>query len=387
MRRVWRGYDTVPRRAGLDLPRLHPRDRAGGRILSVEWPDFESEDRDSTQEWWKSVTGCPICTDVEPPENGYRNEKLLRHVYFDHELKQIEVAELFGCCRTTIKNWFREHGLSGREYKYDFSEDDLREWYIDNELSINEIAEKVGCSYLAVHNRLEKHGIETRPSGGSPDDEADTSFRDEDELRCLYHDEALSKTKIAEQCGVAESTVQYWMNKYGIEARGYDEAQNKRRIRNGAPYRDEETLRRLYWEDGFSQREIADKLGCGFPTVQTWMKRHGIELRYAGAHGNTYETDRGEYVRSSHERQIANWLHERGIDYEYEPELDGVSLVPDFLVGGAFVEYWGMLNREDYCKRMHEKQDEYDGLDVRLVNLFPHDLDDLSDKLGEFADE
>ncbi|MFC6765474.1 HNH endonuclease [Natrinema soli] len=46
-----------------------------------------------------------------------------------------------------------------------------------------------------------------------------------------------------------------------------------------APWRSEQTLRDLYHGDRLSQREIADKLGCGRGTVHRWMDRHGIDTR------------------------------------------------------------------------------------------------------------
>lgn len=44
-------------------------------------------------------------------------------------------------------------------------------------------------------------------------------------------------------------------------------------------WRDEETLRRLYWDEGLSMQQIADKLGCTNQTITYWMKRHDIDRR------------------------------------------------------------------------------------------------------------
>jgi len=44
-------------------------------------------------------------------------------------------------------------------------------------------------------------------------------------------------------------------------------------------YKDEETLRELYWDQGMSSREIAEEFGCVKKTVLRWMKKHGIERR------------------------------------------------------------------------------------------------------------
>jgi transposase-like protein len=44
-------------------------------------------------------------------------------------------------------------------------------------------------------------------------------------------------------------------------------------------WRDEETLRKLYWDEGLSSIQIAKKLGCTKPVILNWMKRFGIERR------------------------------------------------------------------------------------------------------------
>lgn len=43
-------------------------------------------------------------------------------------------------------------------------------------------------------------------------------------------------------------------------------------------YRDEDTLRRLYVEEGLSSREVAERLDCSPPTVVNWLKKFGIPL-------------------------------------------------------------------------------------------------------------
>lgn len=55
------------------------------------------------------------------------------------------------------------------------------------------------------------------------------------------------------------------------------EWQSKRN--DNRPWRDEETLRELYYEENLSTTEIADELGCGNSTVQANMDRLGIERR------------------------------------------------------------------------------------------------------------
>lgn len=45
------------------------------------------------------------------------------------------------------------------------------------------------------------------------------------------------------------------------------------------PWQDEETLRRLYWDEEMPMPAMADKLGCSDGTILRWMKRHDIDRR------------------------------------------------------------------------------------------------------------
>jgi hypothetical protein len=66
------------------------------------------------------------------------------------------------------------------------------------------------------------------------------------------------------------------------------------------PWRNEETFREVYWEEGLSQSELAERWGCSTTTVETWMENHNIEGRH---HYNTpasfYTTERGYEFWSS----------------------------------------------------------------------------------------
>lgn len=43
------------------------------------------------------------------------------------------------------------------------------------------------------------------------------------------------------------------------------------------PYQDKETLRKLYYDEHLTQREIAERLGCKERTVRFWIHRHDLE--------------------------------------------------------------------------------------------------------------
>lgn len=93
-----------------------------------------------------------------------------------------------------------------------------------------------------------------------------------------------------------------------------------------------------------------------------------------------HRTLRGELVRSKSELVIANYLHNAGLQYQYERPLDGVArpgrLRPDFSFiddGGDLIilEHLGMLDRSDYKKSWEWKKSWYqDNGYVEGVNLF-----------------
>lgn len=44
-------------------------------------------------------------------------------------------------------------------------------------------------------------------------------------------------------------------------------------------YKDADDLRRLYWDDGKTQAEIADHFGQNPGTIHYWMEKHDIQRR------------------------------------------------------------------------------------------------------------
>lgn len=328
---------------------------------------------------------CFLCNpEIAMPEYGYQSEELLRHLREEDRLEQSRIADLFDRSESTIGNWFSEYNIK-KPYQYEIPEDELRELYVGDEKSIEEIADYYDCSYVAVRNRMQKYGVKIRTNGESlRKKEGSTEFRNEKRLRELYIDQKLSKAAIAEKCNVSESTIQYWVNKFNIPTRTYSEAQTERNLRGDEPYKDEELLRELYWEEGLTQRQIAERLGCSQTPIQTWMDKYDIELRHTGQEGEFYETKNGEYVRSSGERRIADFLYNHDIEYEYEPDTT-LPLRPDFRIGDTFVEYWGMVMADWYCGRMVEKMEEYDEHDEDIIGVYPDDLSSLSFNFYEFC--
>ncbi|MHA2297534.1 MAG: hypothetical protein ACXAEU_04340 [Candidatus Hodarchaeales archaeon] len=105
-----------------------------------------------------------------------------------------------------------------------------------------------------------------------------TTLKDPERLRSLYWDEGLSHTEIAERIGCSRQSVWNSFKKYRIESRTIKDAiilSNKKRKSSCDP----ERLRQLYWVEMKSTREIAKIIDVSTTKVLSLLKEHGIQTR------------------------------------------------------------------------------------------------------------
>lgn len=128
-------------------------------------------------------------------------------------------------------------------------------------------------------------------------DNGDESYRNEETLRRLYWGEEMSMRDMAKRLGCSKTTIRDWMGRCGIESRPRSEDQY-----SGL---DEQTLKHLYYSDEKSAAEIANQFGCSESTVLDRMERCGVERRsqseaqpnqYPGLDGSTLD----ELYREDH---------------------------------------------------------------------------------------
>jgi len=59
------------------------------------------------------------------------------------------------------------------------------------------------------------------------------------------------------------------------------------------PYEDPDILRRMYWDDELSMKEISDKFSCSRSTISRKFDKYGIKRRSRSEAANSYEIDKG----------------------------------------------------------------------------------------------
>jgi DNA-directed RNA polymerase specialized sigma24 family protein len=165
-----------------------------------------------------------------------RDADWLRERYWDEEMSAYEIAEEVGTTDNTVRSWMDRHGIEVRAadlaYSMGLSDGDisdlrdgewLRENYVEKERSMSEIAEEFDVSTVVVRRWLRKNDIETRSlseaTQGINTEERTKQLRDKDWLLTEYSVRCRSAPEIAQQLGVATTTVFYYLDKHDIEVR------------------------------------------------------------------------------------------------------------------------------------------------------------------------
>ncbi len=109
-------------------------------------------------------------------------------------------------------------------------------------------------------------------------------------------------------------------------------------------------------------------------------------------YGVTSVTLKGETVRSIGEKRIADYFAKNQIRYVYEQEAIRTFRfhryklsIPDFYLPdyGVYVEYWGLVNADDYWTReryvrnMKRKMAIYHGNNIKFISIYPKNLENL----------
>lgn len=177
----------------------------------------------------------------------------------------------------------------------------LKRLYWEEGLSLEGVAERLGCGSTTVRRWMDRHDIPRRRERGAgyPFAPFRTNPRGYEEWRSNDPDGTERKMYVHRLLAVAEYGVEAvegalvhhenelkWDNRPdNIVLMDADTHVRLHKPRLGTSGRDpgEEELRRLYWDEGLTQSEIAEEVGAsGSGTVSEWMSKHGIETRERG---------------------------------------------------------------------------------------------------------
>ena len=98
-------------------------------------------------------------------------------------------------------------------------------------------------------------------------------------------------------------------------------------------------------------------------------------------------TKKDEQVRSKAEKYIADYFFANNINYEYEKPFatgfwifKGKVIKPDFYLidYDVYVEYWGLLNDQNYRHIMGFKMNMYRKHRLKVISLYPNNLKNLN---------
>lgn len=139
-------------------------------------------------------------------------------------------------------------------------------------------------------------------------DYGENPWRDEDILRELYHEQGMTQAEIAEELGCGEGTVNRYIHNFNLEVNNIGSTNEKIR---------DVDLWDLYWEQEMNQSEIAEYCDCSVGLVSEEMKRRDIPVRggydgsptcYTGrqsGYERFYCRDCGEMRKFLHHRLLA----------------------------------------------------------------------------------
>jgi len=133
-----------------------------------------------------------------------------------------------------------------------------------------EIGEELGVNSVTIYNWLKGYGIKIR-NRSEMQLPADFVMPTKEELESIYWKEGKTTYEIAERFGVNNVTIYNWLKKYEIEI--------KSRLPADFVKPTKEELEKKYWNDGKSTCDIAKEIGVSQNTIGRWFNEYGIKIR------------------------------------------------------------------------------------------------------------
>lgn len=155
----------------------------------------------------------------------------------------------------------------------------LREQYVSKNKTTPEMADQCGVAPSTIRSWMVKKGIERNRSRSLAGD-AIENLSDEEWLKCEYVGKDKTVATIADELDLSPGCVNNWLRKHGIEI---TDRYVKSAGRELEKLRDESWLRQRYEEVG-SSVQIAEELDLAQSTVHNYLKKYDIETEQFSGH-------------------------------------------------------------------------------------------------------
>lgn len=190
-------------------------------------------------------------------------------------------------------------------------------------------------------------------------------WRDKNTLRRLYHGDNLSVNEIAKKFDCGHSTISKWMDRHDIERNPSQKLSDK--VPSSFSSTPEELtqkdwLRQKYREENKTFKEISEALDVGESTVRDWVEKLGIEKR-SSEERYRLQTKKQIERKTPDELLSEQWLREHYV----EEDLSGTQVADKLDCTCVTVYKW--LKRHDIeigtesqpCGADHWAHKGYDG--------------------------
>lgn len=291
----------------------------------------------------------------------------LYEFYVNQNLPLKTIGERYNVSKHVIRRLVEEFKLERiQPLHFTLTPETVHSLYLQG-LSLAQIGSMYECSGSAVRSLVPD--LDTRKNRNRARIEPDSS-----ELRRLYWDQWLSYETIAEILGVDMSSIPYWLKKFDIPRRSLWQT---RRGRDWNPP-DVDMVVHLYEAEMMGTQSIADLFHVSKTHIASILKAADIPLRKSGYPNVSHYTAKdGHKVKSGLELQVDNWLSDHNLSHIYEPCLGATNYKADFLVGGTYIEIWGIIGNDHYEEKRQKKLQVYANFNLNLVSIFPDDFPQL----------
>lgn len=153
-----------------------------------------------------------------------------------------------------------------KHVSFKLPETKLRQWYCKDLIGPTEISKLADCSRQTVMNALDAYGIEHIPQGKR---NAMLVERNLDTITKLA-EENMSLNDIAKAVNVPAAALRNYAKEHDLALTTH--AKHKAMMT-------EENLRKWYIDEGMSQQNIADIVGCHYSAVARAMKKYDIPIK------------------------------------------------------------------------------------------------------------